>query len=135
MKPLKEAQKTKMELKVSTIFLDQYAEWDKKEKEAKTAKDLLKPQVKKYLRDQGHEGFRYTVSKKSSKIDPFKIYQWLTTLDIPPDLLDSLCTKSMEDRGLDELFIQEYIKVEDIPADYYEFTGGTETITVIKPKE
>lgn len=118
--------------------MERYAELDAIEKAAKEEKEALKPQVREYLRQQGHPLFSYTgANKKKIDLNYDKVWEWIQTLDIPPEKLEEVSEKTytIASRGLDELYACQYIEPEDIPEDCYNFSGANETIRVKKPKD
>lgn len=127
-------EKINIALKVNSSALERYAELDYQLKALKKEYEELKPHVREYLREQSHPLYTFSTSKKSVKIDPFKIYDWCKG-KVPEEVLEGLATHSLAPAALDLLFLDKYINSEDIPEDCYEVSGGTETIKVKAPKE
>lgn len=120
---------TDVKLVVSAPYMDKYWELDQQIKALEAQREELKPQVLQFLREQSHPLYTFSTSKTSVKIDPFKIYDWLSKSGkVPPEKLESLATHSLAPEALDLLFLEKYYVEEDIPPDCYKTTGGTETI-------
>lgn len=128
----KTKEKTKVKLIVSAPYMDKYWELDRQIKELETQKDELRESVLAYLRKESHPLYSFSISKKSTKIDPFKIYEWIKRSGkVPPERLEALATHSLSPEALDLLYLDKYIDEEDIPKDCYTVSGGNE---IVRPK-
>jgi hypothetical protein len=134
--PFKEKQES-ITLVTDKTHMDLYKEWDRIEKEAKAEKEKLREEVLKSLRAKSDPWFQFSVSKKSVKLDPFLIYDWIKSKKkVPLRKLEKWATHSLSSEALDEIYMAGYINEEDIPPECYTTSGGTETIKVrAKPKE
>lgn len=125
----KTKEKTQVKLIVSAPYMDKYWELDRQIKELEAQKEELRESVLAHLRKESHPLYSFSISKKSTKIDAFKIYEWLKDSGkVPPEKLESLATHSLAPEALDLLYLDKYINEEDIPEDCYIVSGGKETI-------
>lgn len=132
--------KEKIEVKtvlVTKTAMDLYREWDVKEKEAKAEKEKLREDILKNLRKASDPWYSYSVTKKTVKVDPFLIYEWVKGIKkVPRRLLESLATHSLSDEALDTLLLAGYYEPKDIPESCYTVSGGSEVVKVrAEPKE
>lgn len=132
----KTKEKTQVKLIVSAPYMDKYWELDRQIKELEAQKEELRESVLAHLRKESHPLYSFSISKKSTKIDPFKIYEWIKGAQLvnekgeplTAEKLESLATHSLAPEALDLLYLDKYINEEDIPEDCYIVSGGKETI-------
>lgn len=126
--------KNNVKIVVSSPYMEEYWELSRQMKVIKDRIDELKPEVTKFLIEESHPLYTFSQAKRSVKIDPFKIYDWIkdNKPDIPPERLEELATHSLAPEALDLLFLDKYISEEEIPPECYETSGGH---YIIRPKD
>jgi hypothetical protein len=119
----------KEEIKLRPAFVDEYLEADKNEKIWKKKKDEIKIELLPFLRENPLlEDIYIARPKGKPKYDPDKLYEWVVSQNLPPEVLEEITIKTIDTDKLSEIYKRNLIGLP--PEDCYEVKEDSERLEI-----